>query len=113
MIEAYSFGSLTFAGKRYKKDLKILRGQVTDNWWRKEGHRVDVGDVEDILEAGPAILVVGMGANGLMKVSDKLKTELADKNIQLIAQPSGDAARTFNKLLEDGKDVAGAFHLTC
>jgi hypothetical protein len=113
MIEAYSFGSLTFAGRRYKKDLKILRGRVADNWWRKEGHRVDVGDVEDILEAAPAILVVGMGANGLMKVSDKLKTTLANKNIQLVAQPSAEAAKTFNKLTEEGKDVAGAFHLTC
>jgi len=27
MIEAYSFGSLTFAGRRYNKDLKILRGR--------------------------------------------------------------------------------------
>jgi hypothetical protein len=113
MIEAYSFGSLTFAGKRYGKDLKILRGRVTDNWWRKDGHRVDVGDVEDILGAAPAILVVGMGANGLMQVSEKLKTTLSERNIQLIAQPSGEAAKTFNKLLEEGKDVAGAFHLTC
>jgi hypothetical protein len=113
MIEAYSFGSLTFAGQRYGKDLKILRGEVADNWWRKEGHRVDVGDVQEILEAGPDILVVGMGAYGLMKVTKQLVKRLSDKNIQLIAQPSGEAAKTFNKLLEEGKDVAGAFHLTC
>ena len=113
MIEAYSFGSLTFAGKRYGKDLKILRGQVADNWWRAEGHRVDVGDVEDIIEAHPRILVVGMGANGLMKVTEQLKKVLEEKNIRLVAQPSGEAAKTFNKLLKEGEDVAGAFHLTC
>jgi hypothetical protein len=113
MIEAYSFGSLTFAGKRYKKDLKILRGRVTDNWWRGEGHRVDVGDVQDIIDAGPEILVVGMGANGLMKVAGQLKKMLEEKNIELIAQPSGEAAKTFNKLAGEGKDVAGVFHLTC
>lgn len=113
MIEAYSFGSLTFAGKRYGKDLKILRGKVVDNWWRKEGHRVDAADVQDILDAGPEVLVVGMGADGLMRVTKQLAETLSDKEIQLIAQPSGEAARTFNKLLEDGKDVAGAFHLTC
>ncbi len=113
MIEAYSFGSMTVAGKRYGKDLKILRGQITENWWRKEGHRVDVGDVEDILEAGPEVLVVGMGANGLMRVGKRLKAALADQGIQLVAQPSGEAAKTFNRLVEEGKDVAGAFHLTC
>jgi hypothetical protein len=113
MIEAYSFGSLTFAGRRYKEDLKILRGRVFDNWWRQEGHRVDVGDVRDILEAGPEILIVGMGAYGLMKVSGKLEKTLAEKKIQLIAQPSGEAAKTFNRLVDEGRDVAGAFHLTC
>ena len=113
MIEAYSFGSLTFAGKRYGKDLKILHGRVTDNWWRKDGHSVDVADVQDIIDASPEILVVGMGANGLMKVSDGLRTTLTGKNIQLIAQPSGEAARTYNQLASEGKDVAGAFHLTC
>jgi hypothetical protein len=113
MIEAYSFGSLTFAGKQYKKDLKILGGRITGNWWRKEGHRVDVGDVSDILEAGPAVLVVGMGAYGLMKVAGTLKKLLAEKEIQLIAQPSGEAAKTYNKLAGEGKDGAGAFHLTC
>jgi len=113
MIEAYSFGSLTFAGKRYNKDLKILKGQVRAGWWRREGHRVDVGDVQDILEAEPDILVVGMGAYGLMKVSKGLERLLADQGIQLTAQPSGEAAKTFNRLLGEGKDIAGAFHLTC
>lgn len=113
MIEAYSFGSLTFAGKRYQKDLKILGGEVRAGWWRKEVHRVDVGDVQDILEAGPDILVVGTGAYGLMKVSGQLKKTLEEKSIQLVAQPSGEAAKAFNRLAEDGKDVAGAFHLTC
>lgn len=113
MIEAYSFGSMTVSGKRYGKDLKILGGQVKDNWWRQDGHRVGVADVEDILEAAPGVLVVGMGANGLMRVSGELKEVLEDKGIRLIAQPSAEAVKTFNKVVEEGGDVAGAFHLTC
>ena len=113
MIEAYSFGSLTVDGKTYGKDLKILRGRVKDNWWRQEGHRVGVGDVEDILKATPNVLVVGMGANGLMRVTDGLKVALGERRIQLIAQPSAEAVKTFNKLLHEGKNIAGAFHLTC
>jgi hypothetical protein len=113
MIEAYSFGSMTVAGKRYGRDLKILRGRITENWWRKEGHRVDVEDVGDILEAGPEVLVVGMGAYGLMRVGKRLKKVLEEKKIGLVAQRSGDAAKTFNRLTSEGKDVAGAFHLTC
>jgi hypothetical protein len=112
MIEAYSFGSMTVSGKRYGKDLKILRGRVIGNWWRGEGHRVDVADVRDIIEAGPGVLVVGMGAHGLMRVSDELRSVLSEKGIELVARASGEAARTFNRLVEEGKDVAGAFHLT-
>ena len=113
MIEAYSFGSLTFDGKRYGKDLKILRGRVTENWWRREGHRVDVADVEDLLEASPGVLVVGMGAKGWLRVSGGLKKALEDKGIRLVAQGSSAAVKTFNKLLDEGEDVAGVFHLTC
>jgi hypothetical protein len=113
MIEAYSFGSMTVDGQVYGKDLKILQGQVRAGWWRREGHRVDVGDVEDIIEAAPQVLVVGMGASGLMRVSEKLRSVLGEKGIDLFAQASGEAARTFNRLVEEGKDVAGAFHLTC
>ena len=49
MIEHYATGSyMRVDGYEYHHDLKILRGQVKANWWRKQGHRLDTEDISDI-----------------------------------------------------------------
>ena len=113
MIEAYQFGSMTVSGKRYHTDLKIIRGQVIAQWWRREGHRVDVSDIADILLAAPEILVIGQGDPGRMQVAKPLRLTLEEANIRLIEEPTRQAVRSFNRLYEEGENVAGAFHLTC
>jgi len=113
MIDAYKFGTMTIDGKEYLKDLKIIGGQVISNWRRMESHNVELADVDDILGAKPDILVVGMGNPGRMRVSDSLRAVLADEDIMLIEEPTASALATLNHLHEQGKNVAGAFHLTC
>ncbi|WP_448382640.1 Mth938-like domain-containing protein [Desulfosoma sp.] len=113
MIGDYRFGSMEIAGTTYQADLKIVNGKVIPQWWRKEGHKVYVDDILDILEAQPAVLVVGRGKPGLMKPSNDVRRLCMEKGIQLIDEPTDDAVRTFNELAKAGKKVAGAFHLTC
>jgi hypothetical protein len=113
MIQGYSFGRMTVEGQAYHHDLKIIRGQVVMNWRRREGHGLDADDVEDILHAKPSVLVVGTGYSGQMRVRETLRSILAESKMELIAEPTMDAIRTFNRLIDEGKDVAGAFHLTC
>ncbi|RPJ04434.1 MAG: hypothetical protein EHM36_10645, partial [Deltaproteobacteria bacterium] len=73
-------------GGRFCQDLKVIGDQIVANWWRKEGHRVDVADVTDILAASPEALVVGTGYAGFLEVSKPLRFALKDHNIQLIAE---------------------------
>ncbi len=113
MIEKYSFGKIVIDGKRYKKDIKIIGGSVLPDWYRKSGHIVEIGDIEDILEAKPDILVIGKGKPGLMKVSDSLSGFLEKNGIELIEEKTSAAVRTFSDLHFNGKNVAGGFHLTC
>jgi len=113
MIEDYQFGSMKIDGKRYKNDLKIIKGRVVADWWRKEGHSVEEADVGDILEAKPEVVVVGMGKPGRMQVEDSLRSAIQQANIRLIEEPTASALQTFNRLYDEGKHVAGAFHLTC
>ena len=113
MIEDYAFGSITILGRQYRSDLKIINGEVVDNWWRKTGHAVDVDDVTDILDAQTDCVVFGTGKTGLMKVSDRLRKELAARGVELIAEPSPQAMDTFNRLVDEGRKVAAGFHLTC
>ena len=114
MIDQYATGShMTVKGMRYRKDLKIIRGEVIENWWRQQGHRLATDDIDDILDARPQILVVGTGYAGGMRVPDAVRRTLENRQIKVIAQTTADATMTFNRLVEEGQDVAGAFHLTC
>jgi len=113
MIEEYTSGRIIVNHKTYHQDLKIVQGQVLDNWWRKTGHRVDVNDMEDVLSASPDIIVIGTGYAENMRVSQGLLSETRQRNIKLIAEDTYQAVKTFNDLLYRGKNVSGAFHLTC
>ena len=114
MIDQYATGShMTVKGKRYHQDLKIIHGKVIGNWWRQQGHRLATDDIDDIVNARPQILVIGTGYAGNMRVPDTVRQTLKSSQIKVIAQTTADATATFNRLVEEGKDVAGAFHLTC
>ncbi len=114
MIDQYITGShMTVKGTTYRKDLKIIRGEVIENWWRQEGHRLAADDIDDILIARPNILVIGTGYAGNMRVPDAVRQTLENHEIKVIAQATADATITFNRLAAEDQDVAGAFHLTC
>ena len=113
MIEKYSSGRIIVNDFTYHRDLKIIQGQVVDSWWRKTGHRVDVDDMKDVLDASPDIIVIGTGYAENMRLSEDLVSEIRQRDIALIAENTDKAVRTFNDLFSKGKNVSGAFHLTC
>jgi hypothetical protein len=114
MIEHYATGSyMRVAGNNYHQDLKIIRGQVQGNWWRKQGHRLDTEDISDILSAKPEMLVIGTGYAGNMRIPDSVRAAIEKHNISIVAEETAKAVSIFNRLNSEGKDVAGAFHLTC
>jgi hypothetical protein len=100
-------------GEKYTHDLKIIGQSVKGNWWRREGHRLSVDDIKDILSAAPDFLVVGTGYAGGMRIPDALRRQLEANHIHIVSEPTAKAVQTFNRLRSEKKNVAGAFHLTC
>ncbi len=113
MIEKYSFGSIMISGKSYTSDVKIIDGRVVADWSRQSGHRVEIDDIRDILEAKPDYLVIGSGKFGIMKVGKEVINCLQDRNVELVVKPTASAVKTFNRLTEKNSNVAAGFHLTC
>jgi hypothetical protein len=111
-IDSYDFGRIVIDGKRYSSDLVILPQRVAENWWRKEGHLLNIVDLEEVVKEKPEVLIVGTGANGVMKVPEDVKSYLKEKGIELIAVNSFEATGLFNEL-SSKKRVACALHLTC
>jgi len=113
MIEAFSFGNIVVNGKAYTDDIKIIQGKVVPTWWRKSGHRVDIDDIRDIIDAKPNILVLGKGKLGMMKSTRSLCEFLKAKDIEFIEEKTSKAIKTFNRLFKEGKNVCAGFHLSC
>ncbi len=112
MIEDYSFGKITIAGRSYTKDVIILPGRVLSPWWRKQGHSLVPEDLDDVLAEGPEVLVVGTGAMGVMTVPAETVSFLSSKGIKIMAMRTGQAVEEFNRLATERK-TAAALHLTC
>ena len=114
MIEHYQEGNfLTIDGTKYYDDLKIIDGQVKGRWWRSQGHRLQIEDIFDVLAAKPEIFVIGTGYAGHMRVPDEVRSSIEHKDIGVITTDTARAVEIFNRLHAEGKNVAGAFHLTC
>jgi hypothetical protein len=112
-IERYSFGSIDVEGRKYEKDIIIYPDRVQSDWWRKEGHRLQLDDIPDVLTQPPDVLVVGQGDPGRMQVDPRVAETLDRLNVQLVAGPTRMACNRFNELSEQGARVVAALHLTC
>ena len=110
MIENYRFGKMKIDGETYTNDLKIFPDEIKTNWWREQGHFLQVEDIQDIVEWNPDVVIIGQGASSRMKISEEAENKLEENDIEMIAQDTHEAVRLFN---QEDREVIGAFHLTC
>jgi hypothetical protein len=111
-ITHYAFGTITIDGRTYRSDVIILPDGVALDWWRKDGHRLVLDDLKDVLVDPPGTLVIGTGASGAMAVPAETIAALERLGVEVIAQPTGRAVETYNRLAP-GRRVAAGLHLTC
>ncbi|MBN1149952.1 hypothetical protein JXA84_01895 [candidate division WOR-3 bacterium] len=112
MIQSYSFGKIMINSEVYQKDLLILGQKVLSPWIRKEGHRLSITDVEEVILFAPQVFIIGTGFWGMMKVDDELIILFREKGCKVYVLNSKDAVLKFNEEKELFK-AAAAFHLTC
>ncbi len=112
-IDSYKFGHIVVNGETCSSDCLIFRDHIKTDWWRKEGHKLNIEDLEAVLSVEPEIVVVGCGTYGVMQVSDEVHTLFRSKNVQLEVLKTAQAAERFNELSAAGRNVVAALHLTC
>jgi len=112
-VEAYGFGEIVIDGRRYTSDVIIRPDGVLADWWRKEGHKLHLEDLDKALEAEPEVLVIGTGYSGLMKVPEEVQEALRERGLEVVVESTRRAWRTYNQLVDKGRRVVAAFHLTC
>jgi hypothetical protein len=111
-IDRYEFGLIVIEGQTFRNDVLIWPGRIKGDWWRQEGHLLQLDDVAEALAAKPQVLVVGQGEPGKMQVDPALAAYLQDRGVELMAHPTREACRVINDLSRTRR-LAAALHLTC
>jgi len=112
-IEEYRFGHITIDGREYDHDVIVFPQRVRADWWRKEGHRLDVADLDEVFQDPPEVLVIGTGYFGNMAVSKATLALLHERGIETRVLRTGEAVAEINRLQHELARVVGALHLTC
>jgi hypothetical protein len=112
-VESYSFGRIRIGGRDYASDVIVGPDFLKPNWWRKEGHRVVLEDIKEVIELKPEIVVFGTGANGRVAVDDAVIERLKGEGAEVIIERTDEAVKRYNRLLKAGRRVVLAAHLTC
>ncbi len=112
MVEHYTFGKIKIDGKTYTSDVIIYTERVDASWWRKEGHNLQIEDLTGVVRAGLAVLIIGTGSFGVMKVPKETVSHLEAEGIMVYVERTGKAVELFNEL-QKNKTVIAALHLTC
>jgi hypothetical protein len=110
-IEHYQFGKIVVDGTSYRADIALTPAGLKANWWRKDGHLLSRADLGSFDFTGITHLIVGTGAQNLMKIADDARDFCALHEIDLVAGVSGKAVDAYNRL--PNETTIGLFHLTC
>ena len=112
MIDSYRFGHLVIDGKEYSSDVIIFPDYIKDHWWRKSGHSLALEDIKEIIQYHPDVLIIGCGANGVLRIPGEVEEYIERQGIRLIAENTSKACESYNRLYKEERVVAG-LHLTC
>jgi hypothetical protein len=110
-IDGYRFGHVVVDGEVQTRDVIVLPDRVLTEWWRADGHRLVLADLDDVIEELPECLVVGTGAYGRMRPDPEALNELRLRGVEVEALPTGEAVRRYGEL--DPRRAAAALHLSC
>ncbi len=113
LIDYYDFGVMVVGGREYRSDLIITPKGVVSDWWRLEGHRLQIPDVRDYLLEDVDYVVIGTGYSGLMSVDEDVVQAFRRRGREVFIGRTREAVKVYNELVSKGRKVLAFFHLTC
>jgi len=113
-IDSYGFGRIRIDDVLFTEDVIILGGVVRSPWWRRTGgHVYAPDDLEEVVAAAPKWVLLGTGYFGLARVPDATLRALRTAGSRVVCDRTTPIVERFNRLSEEGREVAAALHLTC
>ncbi|TKC46466.1 hypothetical protein EI555_004882 [Monodon monoceros] len=93
--------------------MKRAGGWYTFSFHVQHSPGVQPADVEEVVEKGVQILVIGRGMSEALKVPPSTVEYLKKKGIDVRVLQTEMAVKEYNALVTQGIRVGGVFHSTC
>jgi uncharacterized protein len=100
--------SLTVSNTRFEASVQVGQALGAQPWLLSTIDAITEPDVAHWVSQKPELVLLGSG-NKHRFLAPKLAVLLARSGVGLECMSTGAAARTYNVLLEEGRDVLGAF----
>ncbi len=109
-IQSVSELAITINGEPYARTIAVTPDEVFENWDPKPVADLDDSDFELLLEGAPEIILLGTGRSNVFPPR-KLMFAFARRGVGLECMDTAAAARTFNVLAAEGRQVAAVLYL--
>jgi len=110
MFTGYDDDFLRVNQNRYTTGLCIHQGKVTDGWEPERLRDVNIEHLAALTEPAPEVLILGTGRLTTFPSADIL-SYMAEHHIGFECMDSRSAARTYNILVGEGRNVSAAILL--
>lgn len=107
LFSGYGDGYVLINQERYEHNLILLPNQIIDDWQAQTVEQLEIEHFESVLACQPEIILLGTGIS-LCFPSQRLLTTLAKSGIGVEVMDTQATCRTYNILVEEGRQVAAA-----
>jgi len=112
VISHFSFSRMVIDGKEYNEvDVVIGSDGKIGTWQVGSVHIVDAAEIQNIVDGGTRVLIIGTGTDGATQVMPEALAAAKQKGIEIHVLDSMAAVKLFNRMDKNG--LAAAFHTGC
>ncbi|MCG6872025.1 MAG: MTH938/NDUFAF3 family protein [Gammaproteobacteria bacterium] len=111
-VESLRDSGVVIAERLHTRSLLLFPDRLHEEWPVNDAALLALADLQTILERRPQVLLLGSGRRTVFPPPQVLGG-LGEVGIGVEVMASAAAARTYNILLSDGRDVAAALILPC
>lgn len=109
-VQSVDDGQIRIGGEIYRKTVALTTSEVVTDWQPTPVDELTPDDLAPITDARPEVIVLGTGSSNVFAPRDVLFA-LARRGIGLEVMDTPAAARTFNVLASEGRNVAAILYL--
>jgi uncharacterized protein len=109
-IISYSDDSFTLKNKVIKSNLLISKDHFIENWSIKSYQYLALQQMDQIIAWQPEVILLGTGKESGFQ-NQELLSYITSKNIGLEIMNSGAACRSYNLLIDEGRNVVACLFL--